>query len=178
MIYINSHKLFQLNYQFWLLYLIFSNIRTHVFSHILLTIILALILKDFSFSCLFSGLPWWLSGKESTCNAGDPASIPESGRSPGGGHGNPLQCSCLENPMERGAWQEQSIVSQRVGHNWSSWACLFSRVMLFFPYQLNTSYLILLKFTMYGCMSYPYFICRQSWYSIVFLRGHYLTSRI
>ena len=45
------------------------------------------------------------SGKESTCNAGDPGSIPESGRSPGGGHGNPLQCSCLENPMDRGAWQ-------------------------------------------------------------------------
>ena len=37
-------------------------------------------------------------GIESTCNAGDPSSIPESGRSPGGGHGNPLQCYCLENP--------------------------------------------------------------------------------
>ena len=40
-------------------------------------------------------------GKESFCNAGDTGdagSIPESGRSPGGGHGNPLQCSCLENP--------------------------------------------------------------------------------
>ena len=35
----------------------------------------------------------------------DAGSIPESGRSPGGGHGNPLQCSCLENPMDRGAWQ-------------------------------------------------------------------------
>ena len=35
----------------------------------------------------------------------DPGSIPGSGRSPGGGHGNPLQYSCLENPMERGAWQ-------------------------------------------------------------------------
>ena len=34
----------------------------------------------------------------------DVGSIPESGRSPGGGHGNPLQCSCLENPMGRGAW--------------------------------------------------------------------------
>ena len=37
-------------------------------------------------------------GKESTCNAGDLASIPGSGRSPGGGHGNPLRYSCLENP--------------------------------------------------------------------------------
>ena len=54
------------------------------------------------------GLPWWLSGKESACNTGDlrdPGSIPGLGRSPGGGHGTPLQYSCLENPMDRGAWQ-------------------------------------------------------------------------
>ena len=44
-------------------------------------------------------------GKESACNEGDPGSIPESGRSPGGGHGNPLQYSCLENPTDRGAWR-------------------------------------------------------------------------
>ena len=37
-------------------------------------------------------------------DAGDAGSIPGSGRSPGGGHGNPLQYSCLENPMDRGAW--------------------------------------------------------------------------
>ena len=37
-------------------------------------------------------------------NLRDVGSIPESGRSPGGGHGNPLQYSCLENPMDRGAW--------------------------------------------------------------------------
>ena len=42
--------------------------------------------------------------RESTCNAGDLDSIPELGRSPGGGHGNPLQYSCLENSMARGAW--------------------------------------------------------------------------
>ena len=42
--------------------------------------------------------------KESACNAGDLGSIPALGRSPGGGHGNPLQSSCLENPMDRGAW--------------------------------------------------------------------------
>ena len=53
---------------------------------------------------LSKGLPWWLSGKESACNAGDLSSIPGSGRSPGGGHGNPLQDSCLENPMDRRAW--------------------------------------------------------------------------
>ena len=38
-----------------------------------------------------SGLPWWLSGKEFACKAGDSGSIPGSGRSPGGGRGNPLQ---------------------------------------------------------------------------------------
>ena len=42
--------------------------------------------------------------KESTCNAGDLGSIPGLGRSPGEGHGNPLQYSCLENHMDRGAW--------------------------------------------------------------------------
>ena len=46
-----------------------------------------------------------LSGKESAWNAGDLGLIPGLGRSPGGGHGNPLQYSCLENPMDRGAWQ-------------------------------------------------------------------------
>ena len=45
------------------------------------------------------------AGKESACNAGDPGSISGLGRSPGGGHGNPLQCSCLENSKDRGAWQ-------------------------------------------------------------------------
>ena len=44
------------------------------------------------------GLPLWLAGKESACNAGDLGSIPGLGRSPGGGHGNLLQYSCLENP--------------------------------------------------------------------------------
>ena len=53
----------------------------------------------------YMGLPWWLRGKESACNAGDPGSIPGSGRSPGGGNGNPLQYSCLEKPMDRGAWR-------------------------------------------------------------------------
>ena len=51
------------------------------------------------------GFPHSSVGKESACNAGDLGSIPESGRSPGGGNGNPFQYSCLENPMDRGAWQ-------------------------------------------------------------------------
>ena len=43
--------------------------------------------------------------KASACNAGDMGLIPGSGRSPGEGNGNPLQYSCLENPMDEGAWQ-------------------------------------------------------------------------
>ena len=43
--------------------------------------------------------------KASAYNAGDPGSVPVLGRSPGEGNGNPLQYSCLENPMDRGAWR-------------------------------------------------------------------------
>ena len=53
-------------------------------------------------------LPWWLSGKELSCSAGDAgdsAFIPGLGKSPGRGHGNPLQLSCLENPMAWGDWK-------------------------------------------------------------------------
>ena len=51
------------------------------------------------------GLPGWLSSEKSTSSAGDVgdgSSIPGSGRAPGGGHGNPLQYSCLQNPMDGG----------------------------------------------------------------------------
>ena len=61
---------------------------------------------DFSvFYILIKGPPWWLSGKDSTNSAGatgDLGSIPGSGRFPGEGNGNPLQYSCLGNPMDRG----------------------------------------------------------------------------
>ena len=49
-------------------------------------------------------LPGSSEGKASACNAGDPGSIPGSGRSPGEGNGNTLQDSCLENPMDGEAW--------------------------------------------------------------------------
>ena len=56
-----------------------------------------------------SGFPGGSVVKNTPANAGDArdmGSIPELGRSPGGGHGNPLQFSCLENPMNRGGWQD------------------------------------------------------------------------
>ena len=51
------------------------------------------------------GFPGGSDSKESACNAGDPSSIPGSGRSPGEGNGYPLPYSCLEKPMDRGAWK-------------------------------------------------------------------------
>ena len=57
--------------------------------------------------------------KNLPANAGDTGSIPELGRSPGEGNGNPFQYSCLENFMERGAWRLQSTRLQRVRHSWA-----------------------------------------------------------
>ena len=54
---------------------------------------------------LFMGFPAGSDGKESACIVGDLGLTPGLGRSPGGGHGNPLQYFCLENSMDRGAWQ-------------------------------------------------------------------------
>ena len=59
--------------------------------------------------------------KNLPANAGDVGLVPGSGRSPREGNGNPLQYSCLENPMDRGAWRViQSLESQRVRYNLES----------------------------------------------------------
>ena len=63
------------------------------------------------------GFPWWLSGKESACKAGDAGSIPGSGRSPGERDGNPLQYSYLENAVDRGAWWAVAHGIAGVGHD-------------------------------------------------------------
>jgi len=62
------------------------------------------------------GFPGGSDGEESACNAGDVGSVPGSGRSPGEGNGNPLQYSCLEHPMDRGAWQ---ATVHEVAKNWT-----------------------------------------------------------
>ena len=62
-------------------------------------------------------VPLLLLSRESACNAEDPGSIPGSGRSTGGGNGNPLQYSCLENPMDRGAWRTTVHGVARIGHD-------------------------------------------------------------
>ena len=66
--------------------------------------------------CL-GGFPGGSDNKESACNEGDLGSIPRLGRSPGERNGNPLQYSCLENSMDRGAWQATVHGSQSVGHD-------------------------------------------------------------
>ena len=63
------------------------------------------------------GFPHASDGKESACNAGNLGLIPGLGRCPEEGNGYPIQYSCLENPMDRGACRLQSMGSQRVGHN-------------------------------------------------------------
>ena len=66
-------------------------------------------------------MPWDFpggsDGKESAHNAGDLGLIPGLGSSPGGGHGNPLQYSCLENPVDRGAWRATvcGVANSRTG---------------------------------------------------------------
>ena len=104
------------------------------------------------------GHPWWFSGKESTCKAGDVGSIPGLGRVPGGGKGNPVQHSCLENPMGRGAWR--ATVHLKVAKSWtrlkqlnthvhallpklsseknrSIWSCQFALKLLLIPFCLQ-----------------------------------------
>ena len=64
------------------------------------------------------GLPSWLSSKKSPCSAGDVGSILGLGRSPGEGNANPLQSSCLGNPMDRGDWQAKVYGVSKVRHDW------------------------------------------------------------
>ena len=71
----------------------------------------------FVFIYLYLGFPHSSVGKESACNAGDPGLIPGLGTSYGEGNVNPPQYSCLENPMDRGAWQATVHGFARVGHD-------------------------------------------------------------
>ena len=77
-----------------------------------------------AFLWLNGRIPQWLSSKESACNARDMGLIPGWRRSPGEGHGNPLQYSCLQNPMDGGAWQ---ATVHRVTKSWT-WLTWLSTV--------------------------------------------------
>ena len=82
---------------------------------------LAFILCQTSICChwliLYQGLPGSSDGKESACNVRDPGLVRGQGRSPGKGNGQPLQYSCLENPMDKRSWGLQSTGLQRMGQD-------------------------------------------------------------
>ena len=78
------------------------------------------------YSISYWGFPGNSVSKESACRAGDLGSIPGSGRSPGEGNGNPLQYSCLENPVDREAWwvlqstgSQESDPTEQLNHHHS-----------------------------------------------------------
>ena len=79
-------------------------------------------LPSFSFPAFkhLLGFPGGSVDKESACNAGDLGLIPELGRSPGEGNGNPLKYSCLENPMDRGFWKATVHGVARVRYDWAT----------------------------------------------------------
>ena len=79
-------------------------------SNFLFIIIFVIVICDFQVVLVVKNPPAKAGGVRT-------GSVPGLGRSLGGGHGNPLQNSCLENPMDRGAWQVKSIESQKVRHN-------------------------------------------------------------
>ena len=90
--------------------------------------------------CTYVGLPRCLSGTEFTCNAGDIGLIPASGRFPGGGHGYSLQYSCLDNPIDRRAWQatvHRVAKSQTQLKRLSTHACMLSGQTLCNPMDYN-----------------------------------------
>ena len=93
----------------------------------------------FSWELVFTRLPRWLSVKESACSAGDVSSIPRSEKFPGEGNGNPCQYSCLENPMDKGAW----------------WATVHG-VTKVRPQLNNTNNVILHKYRKAISMGYPF----------------------
>ena len=99
--------------------IIFSHSEGCLFNLLMVSFVVQKLLSLIR-SHLFRGLFRWLSGKESTCQCRRCRIYgfdPGSGRSPGEGNGNPLQYSCLEASMDRGAWWAPVHGSQRVGHD-------------------------------------------------------------
>ena len=83
-----------------------------------LSLAISFILVHLKYTMPWLKIGWWLSHKESACNAGDLGLIPGWGRTPGEENGNPLQYSCLENSMERGAWWATVHGITQSGHDW------------------------------------------------------------
>ena len=111
-----------------------------IYIHVLLTVI-----WDLRQGLWAQGLPLCSVGEESACDARDPGSIPGSGRCPGGGNGNPLQYSCLENLMDRGAWQATVHGVTRVGHDLATKSPPYSGSILNPDSFSNVTFLIYYK---------------------------------
>ena len=82
---------------------IYKNLELNIFESIIL--IFDVSWENFNLGCQEACCPGGSAVKNLPANAGDMVSIPGLGRSPRGGNGTPLQCSCLENPMDRAAWR-------------------------------------------------------------------------
>ena len=98
----------------------------------------------------FGGFPGGSNGKESACHAGNLGSVPGSGRSPGEGNGNPFQYSCLENSMDREAWQD---TARGVANSWirmseqhfEFFTIMFSWLLIDMPNVTNSQQKIILS---------------------------------
>ena len=113
---------------FWLVF--------HFIHFLLCSVSCLVICWLLNFAIYFLGLPWWLSSKESACNAGDSGSIPEPGRSPGGGNGYPLQYSCLAHSMDSRAWRAavRGVAKSRTRPSDDGWS-------FFELFQLNAEFI-------------------------------------
>ena len=109
--------LFWALYSFPLIYLFFANTTLTWLLCLYKSLKSGGVCSPDLFLNIVTGLPWWLSGKEFSCSAGDAGSIPGLGRSTEEGNGNQLQYSWLGNPMVRGAWWAAVRVPKRVRLN-------------------------------------------------------------
>ena len=115
-----------------------------------------------------------VSGKESVCKAGaagDPGIIPGLGRSPGGGHGNPLRCSCLENPMGRGTWWA-AVHRAAKSWAWLKWLSTHACTHIYAWYNhwgiLGQKYMI----TLYHLCNFLYYFKTISFFFLSRRRGN------
>ena len=99
---------------------------------------------DLDAKILLLGLPWELNCEESVCNSGatgDEGSIPRSGKSPGEGHSNPPQHSCLDNPMDRGA-QRAIVPKAGKSQTWLKWFSMHTRLLSLPHHFLKTEVIL------------------------------------
>ena len=122
------------------------------------------------------GLPSGSDSKESDCNVGDPGLIPESGRSPGEGNGNPLQCSCLENFMDGETWWvarpwgcKESDTTEWLTHTHNYSSLLWSLAFLCISCKSPLSFQILFESSLSLARSLSLLCLKKNHRSFIFL---------